>query len=153
MSDKTTLLIPKIENGIVIDHIPAGCGARLLRILCEGGLCDTLITLGVNYGSQKLVRKDMIKVWARELPETVLQQLSLVAPGVTVKRVTDYEVDKKYALQPPTEIVGLVQCRNPRCITHSEEDAVTRFRALTDDSRLYRCAYCERVFSLSDLQA
>jgi len=151
--DRKTLLIPRIENGIVIDHIPAGMGVALLDIIrSDAGLSDVVTTLGLNYGSPTLGTKDMIKIWARELPTSVLAQISVVAPGVTIKRVTDYEVDKRYVLWPPKAIEGLARCRNPGCITNHEAGVVTRFGAIDADRKLFRCAYCERVFRIAELE-
>lgn len=153
MSVAKTLIIPKIENGIVIDHIPAGLGVKVLEILQNAPeMQGVIITLGLNYASGKLVSKDLIKVFSREISDQTLDQLSLVVPGVSIKRVTDFEVDKRFSLEPPEQIVGIACCRNPNCVTRHEADAITRFSRISTSTRRYRCAFCERVFLVSELE-
>lgn len=153
MDNKKLLLIPKIEEGIVIDHIPAGLGLKLMGLMRRyPDMRDTVITLGVNYNSPKLGTKDMIKIALRELPAEVLEQLSILAPGVTIKRITDYSVDKKYVLQMPDKLESLVRCRNPNCITNWEGALPTRFNRIAPDSGKYKCNHCERVFPLDRLE-
>lgn len=153
MDDRRTLLIPKIENGIVIDHIPAGLGTPLLDLLRDyAELKDRVFSVGLNYNSDKLGRKDMVKIGARELPQRALQEISIIAPGVSIKRITDYEVDKRYTLNMPDSIADLVKCKNPNCITNSERKAETRFTCIAPELALYRCGHCERVFELDKLE-
>ncbi len=152
MNSKHHLLIPKIESGIVIDHVPAGLGRSILKLLCSyAGMAEAQITLGLNYESNKLGRKDMLKIIAPELPETILEHLSLVASGVTIKRVDDYQVQGKYSLQPPDHIQGLARCINPNCVSNHEGQASARFTRLGETSHKFRCGYCERVFELDEL--
>lgn len=153
MDDKKTLLIPKIDRGIVIDHIPAGLGLKLMHLMTRyPDLEDKVITLGVNYDSHRLGSKDMIKIAIEELPSAVLEQLSILAPGVTIKRITDYSVDKKYVLQLPDNMENLVRCKNPNCITNWEGTLPTRFARMGPESTKYKCAHCERVFELDTLE-
>ncbi len=154
MSAREKLLhIPKIRNGIVIDHIPAGAGIRIVEIIrAYPGLDAIVITLGLNYASNKIGSKDMIKLQDHDLPAEVAEHISLVTPGVTIKRVVEYQVDKKLVLRPPREIVSLGRCRNPNCITNTERGVTTRFRAIDDRSSKFRCAFCERVFRIRELE-
>lgn len=152
MNSERHLLIPKIESGIVIDHVPAGLGPGILELLRSyAGLNDAQITLGLNYESNKLGRKDMLKIIAPELPSKVLAHLSMVAPGVTIKRIDNYSVQGKYSLQPPDHIEGLARCINPNCISNHEQQASASFSRLGETSHKFRCAYCERVFELDEL--
>ncbi len=153
MDDKRTLLIPKIEDGIVIDHIPAGLGTPLLELLRKySGLKDEIFSVGLNYKSDKLGRKDMVKIGVSELPKRALQEISIIAPGVSIKGITDFAVDKRYVLHMPDEIVDLVKCKNPNCITNSERKLESRFTCIRRDLALYRCGHCERVFELDKLE-
>lgn len=152
MSDKH-LLIPKIEDGIVIDHIPAGLGTAVLGILQDHAeLRGTTTAVGLGLPSARLGRKDMIKLWSRDIPDHVVQHISLVAPGATVKRVRGFAVDKRYVVALPRELVDMVRCFNPNCITNVEPGAPTRFRCVDETARLFRCAYCEKVFPLAQLE-
>ena len=153
MHDRKLLLIPKIEDGIVIDHIPAGLGTPLLELLRKfSELKDSIFSVGLNYNSDKLGRKDMVKIGVRELPERALQEISIIAPGVSIKGITDYEVNKRYTLHMPDDIVGLVRCKNPNCITNFERKLETRFTCVKRELALYRCGHCERVFELDKLE-
>ncbi len=146
------LLIPKIESGVVIDHIPAGLGPRIVEIIhAHDGLEKAMVSLGLNYGSTKQGLKDMVKVHEHRLPDTVLDQIALVSPGVTIKRVEGFEVTERIVLQPPRSIVGLAQCRNPNCVTNTEASVVTRFVAVDPKALKFRCGFCERVFRLRDM--
>ena len=153
MDDRKTLHIPKIENGIVIDHIPSGLGTPLLDLLrTYSELKERVFSVGLNYTSERLGRKDMVKIGVHELPQRALQEISIIAPGVSIKRITDYEVDKRYTLDMPESITDLVKCKNPNCITNSESKAETRFTCIEHDLALYRCGHCERVFELDKLE-
>ena len=147
-------LIPKIKNGIVVDHIPVGFGVKVLEILrFYPGMRDMVITVGLNYQSTKLGSKDTVKlVTTNELRPEIIEHLSLVSPGISIKRIRDYAVDKKFVITTPTAINGQARCRNPNCITNNERHMVTRFQATRRDPGKYRCMYCERVFFLGELE-
>jgi aspartate carbamoyltransferase regulatory subunit len=147
-------LIPKIKNGIVVDHIPVGFGVKVLEILRSyPGMRDMVTTVGLNYQSTKLGSKDMLKiVTTNELRPEIIEHLSLVSPGISIKRIRDYGVDKKFVITTPTAINGQARCRNPNCITNNERHMVTRFQATRRDPGKYRCMYCERVFFLGELE-
>ncbi|MBN1944840.1 MAG: aspartate carbamoyltransferase regulatory subunit [Bradymonadales bacterium] len=151
--EEKVLLIPKIENGIVIDHIPVGKGIPVLvTIRSYPEMKNVTVTLGLNLVSTKLGHKDMIKLQIGHLPERVLEHISVICPGMSVKRITDYEVDKKYVLRPPATITRLARCMNPNCVTNHERHLTTRFCAVDPECMKYRCAYCERVFHLGELE-
>ena len=86
--DKKVLLIPKIENGIVIDHVPAGFGLKILEIIHSyPEMTSVVVTVGLNYSSSKLGKKDMLKLQTEELPARVLQHIAMVCSGVSIKRI------------------------------------------------------------------
>ncbi|MBN1337248.1 MAG: aspartate carbamoyltransferase regulatory subunit [Deltaproteobacteria bacterium] len=152
-NDEKVLLIPKIENGIVIDHIPAGLGVRVLEVLrAWPGLSGEILTLGCNLQSTRMGCKDMIKLWMPDLPTRLVEHICLVSPGATVKRIEGYHVAHRYVAVSPAEIRGLARCRNPACVTNHERDACTRFVATDETHRRFRCVFCERVFALEDLE-
>ena len=113
---------------------------------------DAVVTLGLNYRSTKLGRKDMLKLSLDEVPDALLHVLSLVSPGITVKKIEAFRVAKKYGLEPPEEIVGIVRCRNPNCVTNTERQVRSRFVRLAGSGTSFRCGYCERVFALAELE-
>jgi aspartate carbamoyltransferase regulatory subunit len=148
------LLIPKIKLGIVIDHIPAGKGALILGIIEQyEEMKDVLVTLGKNYDSKKLGKKDLIKLQLEFLDPEIIQHISIVVPGVTVKAVKDFKVHSKVVVQPPKEISNLLQCRNPNCVTNTESHIKTFFTVVNEKERQVKCEYCERIFELRKLKS
>lgn len=147
-------MIPKIELGIVIDHIPAGQGIKILEIISKSeGMKDVALSLGINYQSKKLVRKDLIKLQMEYLSPEILQQISIVVPGVTIKAIKNFNVHSKVVVKPPKEIRNLLECKNPNCITNSEKHVETFFTSIEENCKKIRCEYCERVFELNELHA
>ena len=152
MTPQNILLIPKIERGIVIDHIPAGLGIRVMALIGRWPeLEDAVVTLGLNYKSTRMGRKDMIKLQTEALPPRLLQMLALVSPGVTIKRIANFEVVEKVVIQVPELFDNLARCINPNCITNVEPHVATRFKRLESGSRHFKCGHCERVCTLDEL--
>ena len=146
------LLIPKIEHGFVIDHIPAGLGIQVMALIGRRPeLENAVVTLGLNYKSTRMGRKDMIKLQTEVLPARLLQMLALVSPGVTIKRIANFEVVEKVVIQVPELFDNLARCINPNCITNVEPHVATRFKRLESGSRHFKCAHCERVCTLDEL--
>ncbi|MBN1425700.1 aspartate carbamoyltransferase regulatory subunit [Candidatus Fermentibacteria bacterium] len=154
MSDTDrVLLIPKIDNGIVIDHIPPGFGIAILEIIRrDPAMRDVVVTLGLNYHSSKMGKKDLIKLWLDELSPRVVQHISLVCPGITIKKITNYEVERRYVIRPPQSARNLLRCLNPSCVTNTEPNVDTNFTMVDEEKKKLKCMYCERVFSLKDLK-
>ncbi|MBI5511862.1 MAG: aspartate carbamoyltransferase regulatory subunit [Deltaproteobacteria bacterium] len=152
MTEKT-LLIPKIESGIVIDHIPAGLGLKVLEIIHSYPEMSAVVTsVGLNYSSSKIAKKDMIKLQTQALPPRLMQHLAMAAPGVSVKRVERYRVVEKLVITVPETIVGTARCRNPGCITNHERDVVTRFSCVDPGAKRFRCSFCEGIFPIHELE-
>lgn len=148
------LMIPKIELGIVIDHIPAGQGIKVLKILSKAeDLKDIALSLGINYSSEKLGRKDLIKIQTEYLSPELIQQISIIVPGATVKAIKHFNVHSKVVVQAPDEIHNLLQCKNPNCITNAERHVETFFKMVDHEKQVVRCVYCEREFGLRELKA
>lgn len=147
------LHIPKIEKGIVIDHIPTGHGIHILEIIrSHPEMKEVVITLGLNYRSTKLGKKDLIKLEVQELTPRIVQHISLICPGVTVKRISDYEVDERLIVRSPQVVKNRLECRNPNCITNHERHIETCFRLVDEQKQTFKCVYCERVFHLGELR-
>jgi aspartate carbamoyltransferase regulatory subunit len=136
------LRVNKIENGTVIDHIASGQALNVLAILGIDGSEDDIVSIGMNVPSERLGRKDVVKVEGRELSESELDVLSLIAPAATVNIIRGYEVAKKHVVERPEEVVGVLDCPNPNCITNENEPVDSRFEVLDDG---VRCCYCETI--------
>lgn len=131
--------IDGVENGIVLDHIRAGESLRLYELLGLDDL-DCQVAIIKNAASAKYGHKDIIKIDAEI--DLDLDALGFIDPSITVNIVKDGALLQKEHVSLPEVLTNVVQCRNPRCITNSEEvDHV--FRLSDPDRRLYRCIYCE----------
>ncbi|KAF1080202.1 MAG: Aspartate carbamoyltransferase regulatory chain (PyrI) [Candidatus Rifleibacterium amylolyticum] len=153
MSPEQILLIPKIENGFVLDHIPAGSGVKILNLIRgHHELNAAVLSVGLHYTSRRLGRKDLIKIQCGELPQRFLQHLSLVVPGVTIKRVENFAIARKIVLEPPELVDNLLSCPNPGCITNHERGVTTCFHLVRREPMKFRCNHCERWFALAELE-
>ena len=132
--------IDSIHNGFVIDHIPAGKGMTLYELLGLDEL-DCSIALIKNVGSVKMGKKDIIKIDAAI--DINFDIIGFIAPEVTVNIIKDGEIVEKKSLELPPMLTGVIRCKNPRCITTTEQEIVHKFKLTNKDNRVYRCIYCE----------
>lgn len=132
--------IDSIENGYVIDHIPAGKGMQIYNILSLDKLsCQVAII--TNAKSKKNDVKDIIKI--NELVDLDLDVIAYIAPNATVNVIKNSERIDKKNLSLPKEIKNVVKCPNPRCISNNED--IEHIFKLTDEKGTYRCLYCETM--------
>lgn len=132
--------IDSIENGYVIDHIPAGKGMQIYNILSLDKLsCQVAII--TNAKSKKNDVKDIIKI--NELVDLDLDVIAYIAPNATVNVIKNSERIDKKNLSLPKEIKNIVKCPNPRCISNNED--IDHIFKLTDEKGTYRCLYCETM--------
>ncbi len=134
------MIIGKIEDGIVLDHIKAGQGMRLYGILNLDKL-DCEVALIQNAQSVKMGRKDILKI--DKLIDLNIDAVGYVDPGITVNIIKDGKLAKRSHIDLPEEIVDIVKCKNPRCITTIEQELPHVFRLTDRENRVYRCKYCE----------
>ena len=143
MSDRQ-LLVSKIENGIVIDHIPAGKAFQVLRLLKVDPKARALIAQNVE--SRSHGAKDLIKIEGSYLTSKEIDLIALVAPSATLNVIEDWQVKDKRRILLPERIEGIFSCPNPLCPTNAEYTPPrTRFNVETDDgveSTKLRCTYC-----------
>lgn len=132
--------IDSINNGIVIDHITAGKGMELYGLLGLDSL-DCSIALIKNVSSGKMGKKDIIKIDA-DIPIN-MDILGYVDPGVTVNIIRSGERVEKKRISLPSRLVNVILCKNPRCITSTEQELPQIFNLTDPEARVYRCAYCE----------
>ena len=134
------MIIGKIEDGIVLDHIKAGQGMKLYNILGLDKL-DCEVALIQNAHSEKLGRKDILKI--DKLIDVNLDAVGYVDPGITVNVIRGGKLAKRSHLEAPEEVVGIIKCKNPRCITTIEQELPQVFQLTDRENRVYRCKYCE----------
>jgi len=142
---KENILVRKIENGSVIDHIEAGNGLKVLNILKINQ--DKTVVLLMNVPSKKLGKKDIVKIENKELTENEVNKISLVAPNATLNIIKNGEVKYKKKVVLPNILENIVKCPNINCITNSNEPIKTKFVVESKEPVKIRCWYCEKVFS------
>jgi aspartate carbamoyltransferase regulatory subunit len=142
MSPDRELRVSKIRNGTVIDHITGGQALNVLAILGIDGSEEFSLSIGMNVPSDRLGHKDILKVEGRELSQSEVDVLSLIAPEATINIVRDYEVVEKNRVERPAEVVGVLSCPNRNCISNDDEPVETRFTVMADG---VRCDYCSEI--------
>lgn len=134
------MVIDAISNGIVLDHIRAGLSMELYRILNLDKLQCSVAVLK-NVTSRKMGRKDIIKI--DEIIDLNFDVLGYVDPGITVSIVRDGKLDRKFSVELPERVTNVIRCKNPRCITSTEQELPHIFKLTDKEKRVYRCIYCE----------
>ena len=147
---RKTLKVPAIENGTVIDHIPAGATLTVVKILSE---LEDLVTIGVNLPSPRIGMKGVVKIANRQLSPQEVAKIALIAPQATLNIIEATEVVRKHRITAPRVVEGIVRCGNPNCITN-HESVTTRFTVSTapNDRQRLCCHYCERVYDQEEIE-
>ena len=138
------LVVSALENGTVLDHIPAENVYAALEILGLKGI-ESQITIGINLTSKEYGKKGIIKIANRFFEDDELNRLALIAPNATVNIIRDFKVVEKRKLQMPAEVEGIAKCMNPKCITN-HQPIRTRFTTICrGDEISLLCHYCEKI--------
>ncbi len=132
--------IDSIKNGVVIDHIKAGKCMDIYKHL-ELDKLDCTVAIIKNVSSKKMGRKDIIKIDSEM--EVDLEVLGYIDPNITVNIIKDEKLCEKKKLTLPAMIKDVVKCKNPRCITTTEQDLPHIFKLTDEATETYRCIYCE----------
>ncbi|MBQ5825177.1 MAG: aspartate carbamoyltransferase regulatory subunit [Clostridia bacterium] len=132
--------IDSIKNGLVIDHITAGKAMQIYKLL-RLDVLDCRVALITNVSSSKMGKKDIIKIDDDIVVDTDV--LGYVDPGATVNVIKDEVIVEKKNLELPEVLTGVIRCKNPRCITSTEQELPQIFKLTDKDNRVYRCLYCE----------
>ena len=132
--------VDAIQNGVVIDHITAGQGMKLYHLL---KLDETELTVAImrNVASHKMGKKDIIKIDA-DIPVN-LDVIAYVDPGATVNIIHDGKLVEKRQMELPETLTDVLYCKNPRCITSTEQELKHIFKLTDREKKVYRCLYCE----------
>ena len=141
------LVVSALENGTVLDHIPAENVYRALNLLNLKGI-ENQITIGINLNSKAQGRKGIIKIENKFFEDEELNKLALIAPDATVNIIRDFKVVEKKKLELPEEVVGIAKCRNPKCVTN-HQPIKTRFTTAKKDNEIsLLCHFCEKSSSI-----
>jgi len=145
-----TFKVYAIKNGTVIDHIPEGKALELVDLL-NLRQWDKIVTVGIGFTSKKHGKKDIVKIENKELTPEEVNKIAIIAPTATLNIIRNFERVQKEKLKVPNEIIGIIKCPNPACITNHDNVTSKFFRE--DRKKLHvRCAYCERYFTENDIE-
>ena len=136
------MIIGQLTEGIVLDHITQGKGIKIYNILGLDSL-DCTVALIKNADSVKMGKKDIIKI-AKEI-EIDFDVLGYIDPGITVNLIKDGKLAKREKLHLPERISNVIKCKNPRCITSTEQELTHEFYLADAQNMVYRCVYCESM--------
>jgi len=137
--------IKLIKNGVVIDHITRGRALEVLRILGIGEEYDDEVTIGMNIPSKSMGKKDIVKLENRDVKTHEINKIAIIAPKATINRIQDYRVVKKEKVVLPNEILGILKCSNPQCVSNKAREPVKScFLVMQRDPLILSCKYCER---------
>ena len=138
------LVVSALENGTVLDHIPAKNVYKALDILNLKGI-ESQITIGINLASKVHGEKGIIKIADKFFEDEELNKLALIAPNATVNIIKDFKVVEKKKLEMPKEVIGIAKCRNPKCVTN-HQPITTRFATVERDNEIkLLCHFCEKI--------
>lgn len=143
MKEPKQLSVSAIQDGTVIDHIPAKNLFKVIQILGLDHI-DNLVTFGTNMESKRLGSKAIIKIDGVFFEEEDINRIALVAPEAKLNIIRDYEVVEKSVVEVPDEIRGIAKCMNPKCITNFES-VKTKFRVVGKKPVTLKCHYCEKL--------
>ncbi len=132
--------IDSITNGFVIDHITAGRAMRIYELLDLDNV-DCSVAIIKNVSSKKLGKKDIIKIDADISID--FDVIGYVDPGATINIIRDEKLVEKRAITLPEKLVNVIKCKNPRCITTTEQEINHVFKLTDKEGGIYRCLYCE----------
>ena len=138
------LVVSALENGTVLDHIPAENVYKALDILNLRGI-ENQITIGINLVSKQHGKKGIIKIADKFFEDEELNKLALLAPEATVNVIRDFKVVEKKKVELPKEITGIAKCMNPKCVTN-HQPITTKFTVdVKGNETSLLCHYCEKI--------
>ena len=140
--------IDGIENGIVIDHIKAGKAMLVYKYLGLDKI-DASVALIQNCSSRKMGKKDIVKISA--LIDIDLDVIGYIDPEITINYIKDGKRIEKRHAEMPNEIIDVIHCKNPRCITSVEQELPHVFKLVNPKYRTYRCIYCDTLVKAEEI--
>jgi aspartate carbamoyltransferase regulatory subunit len=148
---ETTLLVSKIKDGTVIDHITAGHALDVVKILGITGRNNGVVLIAMHVPSEQLSTKDIVKVEGRELEPEEVDKIALLAPHASINIIRGYKVADKKRVKLPNIIRGTIKCGNPACISNSNEPVQPKFYVKSQEPLIIRCHYCSYIMEKQDI--
>jgi aspartate carbamoyltransferase regulatory subunit len=149
---ESDLMVRRIKDGTVIDHIDQGKGLRVLEALDMDGSEGNVITVALNVPSGKSKKKDMIKVENKYLENDDTNKLAVIAPNSTVNIIKNYKLVEKRRVSLPNEIERIFRCSNPDCVTNSTEHIESTMDVVDKSGLVLKCRYCSRILDVNKLK-
>ncbi|KAF6249827.1 MAG: aspartate carbamoyltransferase regulatory subunit [Nitrosopumilus sp.] len=150
--EQSELMVRRIKEGTVIDHIDEGKGLQVLNALGIDGKDGSLITIALNVPSGKFKKKDIIKVENKFLKDDDTNKLAVIVPNATINIIKNYKLVEKRRVSLPNEVDRIFRCSNPECITNSTEHIESIMDVIDKEGRVLRCRYCSRVLDVNQLR-
>ncbi|MGI0004081.1 MAG: aspartate carbamoyltransferase regulatory subunit [Candidatus Nitrosotenuis sp.] len=149
---ESNLIVRRIRDGTVIDHVESGKGLKVLEALGIDGKDGNVITIALNVPSGKFSKKDIIKVENKYLLDYDTNKLAMISPTATINIIKDYKLTEKRRVSLPSKIEKIFRCSNPDCITNSKEDIDSVMDVVDKTGRVLRCKYCTRILDVNQLR-
>ena len=147
--EQSELMVRRIKEGTVIDHIDEGKGIQVLDALRIDGKDGSLITIALNVPSGKSKKKDIIKVENKFLKDDDTNKIAVIAPKATINIIKNYKLIEKRRVALPNEIDRIFRCSNPDCITNSTEHIESIMDLIDKEKMILKCRYCARILDVS----
>ena len=152
LMEQSELMVRRIKEGTVIDHIDEGKGLQVLDALRIDGKDGSLITIALNVPSGKFKKKDIIKVENKFLKDDDTNKLAVIVPNATINIIKNYKLVEKRRVALPNEVDRIFRCSNLECITNSTEHIESIMDVMDKEGRVLRCRYCSRVLDVNKLR-
>ena len=145
-----TLSVDAIKNGTVIDHIFAGQGLRIVKLLKKNHH-NQQVTIGLNLPSKTFGYKDLIKIQNRTLTETEANEIAVFSPDATINIIKNFEITKKIKTDLPDTINNILICSNQNCISNHEKIGTCFFIKEKARQIKLQCHFCEKIFHRDEI--
>ena len=150
--EQSELMVRRIKEGTVIDHIDEGKGIQVLNALRIDGKDGSLITIALNVPSGKSKKKDIIKVENKFLKDDDTNKIAVIAPKATINIIKNYKLIEKRRVSLPNEIDRIFRCSNPDCITNSTEHMESVMDLIDKETMILKCRYCSRILDVNEIK-
>ena len=150
--EQSELMVRRIKEGTVIDHIDEGKGIQVLDALRIDGKDGSLITVALNVPSGKSKKKDIIKVENKFLKDDDTNKIAIISPKATINIIKNYKLIEKRRVALPNEIDRIFRCTNPDCITNSTEHIESVMDLINKEGMILKCRYCARILDVNEIK-
>ena len=150
--EQSELMVRRIKEGTVIDHIDEGKGIQVLDALRIDGKDGSLITIALNVPSGKSKKKDIIKVENKFLKDDDTNKIAIISPKATINIIKNYKLIEKRRVSLPNEIDRIFRCSNPDCITNSAEHIESVMDLIDKETMILKCRYCARILDVNEIK-